>query len=208
MGAPSRCSSRPTGSCRESADILRWVDERLPPERRLYPSGGAERAEVEAVCRRLDERLGPVGRRLIYVHMLGQRELMVPFNNQGVPRWEAWALRLTWPVAIREMKRQLAVEPDIEREDEAAVWEELDWVAERRADGRRFLCGERFSAADLTFAALSASVIVPPVYGVRLPGPDLMRPDTAALVDRARDHPAGRYAMELFATERRAVYAS
>jgi glutathione S-transferase len=63
--------------------------------------------------------------------------------------------------------------------------------------------GERFGAADLTFTALSAAVVVPPVYGVPLPQPDLMAPHTAALVERARDHPAGRYALALFQERRR-----
>ena len=58
------------------------------------------------------------------------------------------------------------------------VWQELDFVGELLADGRPHLCGERFTAADLTFAALSAAVIAPPVYGVPLPQPDVMPPDT------------------------------
>ena len=95
---------------------------------------------------------------------------------------------------------QLGIRPGIEVEDEAAVWREFDFVAELLADGRAHLCGERFGAADLTFAALSASVIVPPVYGVPLPQPDVLPPHTAALVERAREHPAGRYALALFKT--------
>ena len=96
-----------------------------------------------------------------------------------------------------------ASHPGIEVEDEAAVWGELDFVAELLADGRPYLCGERFGAADLTFAALSASVVVPPVYGVPLPQPDVLPPACAALVERAREHPAGRYALALFAEHRR-----
>ena len=56
-----------------------------------------------------------------------------------------------------------------------------------------------------TPAALSASVVVPPVYGARLPQPDVLSPEMAALVERAREHPAGRYALELFAEHRRAT---
>ena len=70
-------------------------------------------------------------------------------------------------------------------------------------DGGKHLCGDRFSAADLTFAALSASVSVPPVYGVSLPQPDALPPETAELVERVRDHPAGRYALAMFAEHRR-----
>jgi len=192
----------PEGALGESQEILLWVDERLPPDRRLFPSQPAERTEVERLCRRFDGNLGPRGRRLMYINMLGQRELMLRFNNQGVPGWEDRALRLGWPLAVRFVGRALDIRPGIEIEDEAAVWGELDFVAQLLADGREHLCGERFSAADLTFAALSASIVVPPVYGVPLPQPDVLPPHIATLVERVRDHPAGRYALALFEARR------
>jgi glutathione S-transferase len=192
----------PTGVLGESEEILAWVDERTPPEQRLFPAEPDERAEVERLCRRLDERLGPTGRRLMYVNMLAQRKLMLRFNNQGVPAWEDRLLRLGWPLIVRWAQRELGIRPGIEVQDEAAVWREFDHVAELLADGRRHLCGERFGAADLTFAALSASMVVPPVYGTPLPQPDLLPPHTAALVERARDHPAGRFALAQFGERR------
>jgi glutathione S-transferase len=197
----------PEGVLGESEAILAWVDERTPPEQRLFPADPAERSEVETLCRRLDERLGPTGRRLMYTNMLPQRNLMLRFNNQGVPAWEDRLLRYGWPVIIRWAKRELGIRPGVEVEDEAAVWREFDFVAELLADGREHLCGDRFGAADLTFAALSASMIVPPVYGVPLPQPDILPPHIAAMVERARDHPAGRYALTLFEQRRRASVA-
>jgi glutathione S-transferase len=128
---------------------------------------------------------------------------MLRFNNQGVPRWEDRALRLGFPLAVGFVKRALGVRPGVEVEDEAAVWGELDFVADLLADGREHLCGDRFGAADLTFAALSASLIVPPVYGVPLPQPDVLPPDIAAFVESVRAHPAGRYALAQFDQHRR-----
>ncbi len=189
----------PEGSLGESEEILRWVDERTEPERRLFPSDRGELAEVERLSRRFDDLLGPRGRRFMYVKMLSQPELMTRFNNQGVPRWEDRALRAGWPVAVRFLGHALGIRPGVEVEDEAVVWSELDFVGGLLADGRPHLCGQRFTAADLTFAALSASVVVPPVYGVPLPQPELLPPEMAAFVNSVRDHPAGRYAMSLFA---------
>ncbi len=183
----------------ESEEILNWVDTQLPSEQRLFPAGASERAEVERLSRRFDERLGPTSRRLMYVNMLAQPELMLRFNNEGVPRWEDRALRLGWPLAVRWVRRELAISPGVERGDEASVWHELDFAAGLLADGRVHLCGDRFSAADLTFAALCAAVVVPPVYGVPLPQPDILPAHIAELVERAREHPGGRYALELFA---------
>jgi glutathione S-transferase len=187
----------------ESREILVWIDARTPPALRLFPEESERRREVERLCRRFDEELGPHGRRLMYVHMLAQRELVLRFNNTGVPAWEDRALRYGWSVIIPLLNRALDIRPGVEIEDEAVVWRELDHVAELLADGRPYLCGERFGAADLTFAALSAAVVVPPVYGTPLPQPDVLAPQTAALVERVREHPAGRYALALFAEHRR-----
>ena len=187
----------------ESEDILRWVDERLAPERRLFPVEPEERAEVERLSRRFDERLGPAGRRFMYMKVLPYRDMTLEVNNQGVARWEDRALRLGWPLATRYLAKALDMRPGVEVEDEAVVWEDLDFVGELLADGRRHLCGDRFTAADLTFAALSAAVVAPPVYGVDLPQPDGLPPELRDFVLRVRDHPAGRYALALY--EQRSV---
>ncbi len=192
----------PEGVLADSAAILRWVDARSSPELRLYPPDAAERAHVEDTCRRFDERLGPPARRLMYVHMLTQRALALRFNNQGVPRWEDVALRVGWPLAARLIERALDITPGVEASDLEATRAEFDFAQSLLADGRGFLCGERFGAADLTFAALAAAVLTPPGYGVALPQPAQMDASTAALVTSMREHPAGRFALRMFAEER------
>jgi glutathione S-transferase len=189
----------PEGPIGESQEILEWVNERTPATRRLFPQDQRSRAEVDRLCRRFDELLGPRSRRLMYVHMLRDRPLVLRFNNQGVPAWEARTVRYGWSAMQVLMRRALEIRPGVEREDEAVIWGEFDFVAAMLGDGRPYLCGERFTAADLTFAALSAAVVVPTVYGVALPQPAQMHPDTAAVVNRAREHPAGAYAVSLFA---------
>jgi len=197
----------PDGALAESEQILAWADERTPAEHRLYPSEPEARQEVEELSRRFDAELGPSGRRLMYVHMLRERDLLLQFNNAGVAPWEDRTIRLGWPLVGRYAKWRLGIRPEIEVDDEQVVWRELDFVADLLADERPYLCGERFSAADLTFAALSAAVIVPPDYGTPLPQPDALPAGTAALVERAREHPAGRYALSLFENHRREVVA-
>ncbi len=187
----------PDGAIGESEQILEWVDERTEPSQRLF-AAGAERERALTLCRRLDARLGPHGRRLIYVRMFEQRELMLRYNDQGVPRWEDRALRVGLPLAKRFIARVLEIRPGVEREDEGVVFAELDWVAEQLADGRPYLLGERFSAADLTFAALAAPIVLPPVYGVPLPPAGLLDAPSKDLVERGRAHPAGAFALRLY----------
>ncbi len=192
----------PQGAIAESEEILAWADRGMPEVSRLFPAGPELRAGVESVSRRFDAELGPRGRRLMYLHMLAIPELALPYNNAGVPAWEAVTIRAGWPLAKAFVSRKLGVRPSVEAQDEAAVWRELDFAAGLLADGRPFLCGERFTAADLTFASLAASVTFPPGYGVPLPDPNGLPAATASLVRRAREHPAGNYAMRLFAERR------
>ncbi len=188
----------------ESEDILRYADERTDERRRLFPAEPGPRYEVVALCRRLDAGLGPDGRRLMYAYMLELKPLMLPVNNQGVPAWEARAMSALWPLVTRWGRRELGIGPATKVDDEERVRRAFDAVAERLSDGRPHLCGERFSAADLTFACLAAAVLVPPRYGVRLPQPDELPDHVARVIRGFREHPAGAYAMELFRTERSA----
>jgi glutathione S-transferase len=191
------------GVFNESEQILRYADERLDSEQRLFPVDPELQEEVVALSRWLDEGLGPDGRRLMYAHMLPQKRLMLRFNNQGVPRWEGLMMTALWPVVTRFASRELGLRETTIRDDEPRVLQAFDAIAERLADGRRYLCGDRFTAADLTFACLSAAVLVPPEYGVPLPQPDLLPDGLARDIRAFREHPAGAYALELFRTERR-----
>jgi glutathione S-transferase len=193
----------PGGSIGESAQILAWADARMEPELRLLPVEPARRREVEALCRRFDELLGPHGRRLIYVHLFPLGRRLLDANDQGVPRWEDLLMRTAWPLMVGLVRRHLEIRPGVEARDETIVWRELDYVAGLLADGRPYLAGDRFGAADLTFAALSAPVVLPRQYGVALPPAESLGADTAALVRRAREHPAGAFALRMFELHRR-----
>jgi glutathione S-transferase len=192
----------------ESEDIVRHADEQLDEVRRLFPADPELRDEVIGLCRELDEGLGPDGRRLMYALMLELKGPMLRVNNQGVPAWEGRAMSALWPLVTRWGRRDLGIDADTVRVDEENVRRAFDDIADRRADGRPYLCGERFTAADLTFAALAAAVIVPPEYGVRLPQPGELPQHIARMVRDFREHPAGAYAMELFRTERRGTAAA
>jgi glutathione S-transferase len=50
----------PQGAIGESHEILVWADARMAPERRLFPTEPGQRAQVDAICRRLDDGLGPI----------------------------------------------------------------------------------------------------------------------------------------------------
>jgi glutathione S-transferase len=75
-------------------------------------------------------------------------------------------------------------------------------VAVRLADGRRFLVDDRFTAADLTFAALAAPVLFPAECRAVHPTLDEVPAAMREEILRLRDTDAGRFALRLFAQER------
>jgi glutathione S-transferase len=187
----------------ESAEILDYADARAPAARRLYPGDAAGTAEVRALERDFDERLGPHGRRWMYHQLHDRRDLAVAYGCTGVPAWERRIFPLAFPLVMRGIDRILKITPASAQRSEGQVRAAFDAVGERLGDGRRYLCGDRFTAADLTFSALAAAVLMPPGYGVPLPQPEELPPAAAAVVRELREHPAGAHALAMFREERR-----
>ena len=181
----------------QSAAILAYAD-RLGAE--LYPD--ALRDEVTALERDFDADLGPEGRRWMYFHLLPRKDLGVAYNCTGVPDWERRAFPLMLGLMSGYIRHLFAIGPETGAQAGAAVERTFDAVAARLEDGRRYLCGDAFTAADLAFAALAAPAIVPPEYGTPLPQPDELPTQMAAGVRAFRAHPAGAFASRLFRKER------
>ncbi len=187
----------------DSADIVEEASVQAPPNRALFPDDPAAAAEVRALQGDFDDVLGPEGRRWMYFNLRGRRDIAIAYACTGVPAWERCGLPLVYPLAARIIDRYLEITPANAERSEAKVRAVFDSVAERLGDGRAYLCGERFSAADLTFASLAASLVMPPEYGVPLPRPDELPPAMAAKVQEFRAHPAGEHALKMFREERR-----
>lgn len=187
----------------DSAEIVEEASARARPDRALFPDDPAAAAEVRALQRDFDEVLGPEGRRWMYFNLRGRRDIAIAYACTGVPAWERRGLPLVYPLAARIIDRYLDITPASAERSEREVRTVFDSVAARLGDGRPYLCGERFSAADLTFASLAASLLMPPQYGVPLPQPDELPPAMAAKVREFRAHPAGAHALKMFQEKRR-----
>jgi glutathione S-transferase len=174
----------------ESADIV------------AYALGEPEEG-AGALERDFDERLGPAGRLWMYWSLHDHPDIAAKYNCTGVPAWERRIFPRAYPLMIRFIDRHLGVNDRTAAQARGTVDATFDEVAERLADGRRYLLGEHFSTADLAFAALAAAVLMPEHYGVPLPSPDELPEEMASAVRAWREHPAGRHALLMFARERR-----
>jgi glutathione S-transferase len=189
----------------ESSDIVAWADARASCDAaRMIPAGEQEAREARALADDFDVRLGPATRLWVYHQMFDHPDLVAPSMTDGVPAWERHAFRYGHRAMAFAVARVLEVNAANAVTSERtfrAVFAEVD---ARMADGRRYLVGDRFSIADLTFAALSAPLIGPQQYGVRLPEVDDLPPGMIDIVRELRETTPGRHALRMFAQERRA----
>ncbi|HEY8379793.1 MAG TPA: glutathione S-transferase family protein [Nannocystis sp.] len=196
----------PRGVLRDSTAIVRFADEHLAPERRLFPPDPALLAEVTRLVERFDAVLGPSARRAAYFLLFADPAASGRVLTSTGPGWERRLGRLAGPLLRRLMTRGLKLYPEPSARAKTRTEAIFAEVGELLADGRRYLVGARFSAADLTFAALAAPVVFPPQYG--FPVSDAVLPGPArAWVEQMRATPAGRFALRLYAEERPPVRA-
>ncbi len=194
----------PDGALYSSTDILRFADARCSDEKKLFPKDPQERAEVERLVAYFDKGLGPAGRLWIYHHLFQEApELALKYGCTGVPAWERKLLPLAFPLLRLLLGRRLRIGPQAAAQARSLCGQVQDEVAARLKEGQPYLVGARFSAADLTFAALCAPLLLPPGYGVPLPLLDELPAEFGRNIAAFRAHPAGRFALHLYARHRR-----
>lgn len=186
----------------DSSEILRHVAARAGVEQGLYPE--AQRSEIHALEAQFDA-YGVQTRKLFYAALRrsgGARFLR--FNNHGAPWWEAAALRVGFPLAMAFVGRYLQVSDETVAEARIDIEKTLEAVGSRLQDGRPYLMGDRFTAADLSFAALTSPIAFPEQYGVPLPTRDeALEHDPDA--GRYWEHPAVEFTLRVYAGHRRAT---
>lgn len=185
----------------DSTDILAHTDAVRGGDM-LYPRNAGLRQEVEALETQFDEALGPHTRRWAYAQLLPERGQLRRAMSRGVPPFEAALLPVIMPGVVRLVRAALRITPESAARSLERVREVFDDVDGRLGDGRRFLVGERFTAADLTFAALAAPVLFPAGYRAAYPALDDVPAAMRDEVLRLRDTAAGAFALRLYRQER------
>jgi glutathione S-transferase len=182
----------------DSTDIAQWASRQLGPgDGPLFPA-----PDVLPLVDELGRDLGPYTRIVTYWHAFRSETAMQTLAEANVGRAQALTYRAVAPLGRLMIRRGLGI-------DEARYHRAYDRVLDRAAWAESpYLCGDAFTAADLTFAALFAPVVLPPEYGVVLPTFDELQPDTRELVTKMRATRAGQFTLEMFRRYRRATAAA
>jgi glutathione S-transferase len=185
----------------ESTDILRFADEHGSADKLFNGE-----PEVERLEEHFDRHLGPTARRAVYDDVLRlPRAQLAELLGKDAPPWEQQMARIATPFFGAMIRRGLRVTPsEVQRSKEMVdtIFAEVEALLK---DGRHYLTGDAFSAADLTFAALASVIVFPDGYArYALPLAELP-PFIQDVVSRYRKTAAGAFAMRMYAEHRDAV---
>ena len=189
----------------DSTSILKHLDQYATPGSRLYPTDPATRAQVEALEDVFDDTLGVESRRWFYYHCLPRPDESLRLIGQGAPVIERSLAPLLFPVMRRYATWLLDVSAQTVETGIARAKALVEQTDAMLADGRPFLVGARFSAADLTLACMMAPFVLPEEYGVRLPQPKSLPQPMCETVDYFRQTLTGQHALTCFRMHRHSV---
>ncbi len=157
---PALVSER--GLFKDSSSILLEADRLLPDSHKLYPEAG--RAEILAYEEEVAREVGHSVPRWAYAHVLSYPNLIVPVLLDGVVGWQKVLFPWLFPLVRAFMRRGLRLTPERTELMRNRIQHHFDRVAQRLGD-REYLFGDRFTAADLSLAALSAPLLDQVGYG-------------------------------------------
>jgi glutathione S-transferase len=122
------------------------------------------------------------------------------------PTLERVALKVLFPL-IRQAVRQ-AYKPTTEEAAKSLdnIKQIFEIVDRRLASGKEYLVGDNFSAADLTFAALSAPILRPANHPIITSEAEIP-PSIKKVVLELRSTIAGTYALRLYKKDRYSISA-
>jgi glutathione S-transferase len=187
-----------TQTLKNSDEILRYVDAIAPHELKLYPTNPEHRQQVENLVNSFDCILGPAVRLWTYFHIMDRPNLLQPLWCEGVP----WFERLLFPIVFPWMRSNVLQMYSISETTAIAAHESIcrafEMVDNLLADGRTYLVGDYFSAADLTFATLAAAIVMPVGYGVTLPDVSKLPDSMMINIQRFRETVGGKFVFRLY----------
>lgn len=193
-----------TGPVQDSTRILLWLEENRAPFA-LMPTDAALREQVLAVEDRFD-RIGTHVIRYAYRDALDDSEGIKTVWTLDASPLQKRIVGAAFPLMRAGFRQMLqSSNPKAVASSERKILEGMDWIAQRTAQGHRYLVGDSLTAADITAAALLSPLACPDEHAV-YSRPDFQKGVTA-LKARHADHPAMVWVRRLYRDHRHPQHA-
>jgi glutathione S-transferase len=198
------CLVRENSVLQDSVEIMLAIDQENGDS--LFSPPGILKEEVQRQVLHYHDYLGPHTRRLAYHYLLDDPKVFVKLARKNVGAFQSLSLPLVFGAFKAFISKGLGVTPERAQKSNGYILQELEQVEQTLVDGRPFLCGKAFSAADIAFSSMLAPVLLPSVeegYGGVLPSLSDTHGDFAEFVNHVRASRGGQHALAMFTTLRR-----
>jgi glutathione S-transferase len=191
-----------SGNFTDSTDILHYLDTLNPESHGLYPKEPALRREVEELEELFDARLGADTRNWGYFYRSGDRKTMRRAWCNSTPVLERIGFEIAFPLISAKVRQVYNITADSAATSLQGIREVFESVDRRLAGGKTYLVGDTISAADITFAALAAPVLLPPEHPVMVSKIEKLPIAMATVIRELQSTAAGVYALRLYREQR------
>ncbi len=190
----------------DSKDILHYLDTIVPNQLYTQPELRQQAETLEAL---FDEKLGVATRNWAYYYAIQQPWSILAAWSKGISLMEKVKSAIAFPVSTKIIKQKYNLTLEGKEAAVQDIREVFTIVDQKLNSGQQYLVGDReasrrhrFSATDITFAALASPVIRPehhPVYDSRLAK---LPAEMVVLVEELRATPAGELVMRMYREHR------
>ena len=184
----------------ESTDIVRYCDNFLPDEKKLFPVDSKFTEEINEFVHYLDKNLGTHIRRVIYYHVLPDKALTMSIFKYGAKSYQYFLFGLFYPVATSIMRKAMRINDEGYLKS-LGILKEVFQKVEKTLTGD-YLFGDRFTAADLTFGALAAPLLLPENHPAMKMDLQSLPDEVQDLVEEFRSSIPGQYGLSLYSSYR------
>jgi glutathione S-transferase len=186
----------------DSTDILSYLDSIASEDNKIIPVDPYLRKQSEELEELFDQKLGIYTRNWGYSHIINESKIIKDAWCNGVPKWEAIFFPIIFPVVRPILVKKFDITASSSQQSYTQIQEVFQKVDQILADGRKYLVGDKFSIADLTFAALSAPIIAPPQHPKRRQDSQILPPQMLLEMKQMQETVAGQFALKMYANER------
>ena len=186
----------------DSTDILKYLNTLAPEDKKLYPDDLKLRSEVEELEEIFDNQLGVAARCLGYYFAI-QNFWHIPFLwGKGASWQEKIGCLVSFPLVIKMIKDTYQVN-EIQKNIALENIKDIFNLVERKlAPDKKYLVGDKISAADISFAALAAPLLRPKTHPIYSSQSGNISPEMVNIVKDLRATRSGKFALNLYAKSR------
>lgn len=186
--------------------IIDHFDAQIDPAMKLMPELHSN--ELDAHWRRFNSELGNAVVKWAYSNLLPYKNTMIRPLTLGSPWFERFFVKHWYNLPknlIWKSQKLGKAEADRALQTITKIFSEVDQLL---ADGRRYLCGNQLTLADLAFAVSGAPLVLPANYGGDqfdhgpLPSFTEFPEELQQIINNMRQTHSGKFILQLYAEER------